>query len=204
MKELEKYDFEGNKVKYYKFEKDDLFYVSAATFHSWWLPKAHIVGTAPLYGIYDFDVNEDMIFAVKYLGDGIIEETLTGEKLWINGFSLIDDGYKAYDVDLPNNKLSFRLDRTNFNAESDIAELNNVKKIITNFPLTINCYDWGTLSFMNDIGKEKYSKFSDEERIKFISNAKLIVQDTINEINKEIDKIVSINQAYLEHKGKTK
>lgn len=180
------------------------------------------------YYYYEYDVidseQSDVYFVVKYIGNGYIQEMLTGETMLLGRIP----NYKCEDK--PNelvaaNECTNVLSRfEDYKGKSTFAEyiykLELYKKLATKSPLICDVNMGYSMFKINDASKTVYLKYSNEKRIALIKRLKGIALLSSEEVVEDIDKAMKsynsisneiLDMAYLEneiydfeHKERTK
>ena len=211
-------------------KKGDIFFASMKGISTWGIELNNSGAYGPDFMAADY-VNQGfnqecpyILLAVKYIGNGVIEEMVTGEKMLL---MLSSQYYDCKDVENKNCAAKYFCPLTydTFVSENyGIGILNHCKilaeykKISNEYPLTYLDEDENFYS-INEITKYRYIEHSDEERRMLISTLKAKALEEIKDIHKTIDseiqKSLTLTQenmdvAYLENqlydferKGKT-
>ena len=184
------------------------------------------------YYYNEYDVidskQSDVYFVVKYIGNGYIQEMLTGETMLLRGihnFECEDKPNELVAVNECTNVLSsFEDYKNNLFEKSTIAEyiykLELYKKLATKSPLICDANIGHSMFKINDASKTVYLKYSNEKRIALIKRLKGIALLSSEEVVEDIDKAMKsynsisneiLDMAYLEneiydfeHKERTK
>ncbi len=208
-----------NNEEYYLQEQGDLYFLNASAVGSWNTSKGNLAGehymiecknivNDELYSRTNYD--EPILFAVKYLGNNVFEEMLTGEKLLSNTIGALaeldEDVILDYD-DLDGNLVECcdiscdesaadnfyaYLDRKYLNKRTESTSLENYKdlldtqRMMKEYPLTIIKTD--ALYIINEKSKELYLEYSDEEKIELINQLKAAALKQIFSANATIDR----------------
>lgn len=173
--------------------------------------------------------NEDasnIMYVVKYLGNGVFEEMLTGKKIIGYGDSGVTYEDKGSDDVSKYCVLNYE-DYIKFNSSfSDkeitiidyIVDLKKIQKTIDRYPLTFCETDF--LHEFTDENKKEYLKFNDEERVNQLISMYNIAQEESKKISSVIDEKIKkisvitpelLEEAYFDNqvydftrKGRTK
>ena len=158
---------------------------------------------------------EDILLIVKYIGEGMIQEMLTGEIFQIapvhyyNRLPISElKNYRNADINLEkcDVKINFEEHKGCFNNKEFVNKLNNYKNITLKSPLSYFniCY------FITDDTKKRYLKYTNEQRIDCIKKMMAIATKSreivINEVNSVITSYFEplsneiMEMAYLENK----
>lgn len=145
---------------------------------------------------------EDILIAVRYIGKGVIEEMVTGEKMLIigkdrdlcsNNYNFPDHRYADYkDRDWkPARYFDFELqyevfNRHDHNGRKYSSYADDVKRISAEYPLTFDDNDY--IYYIDDELKKLYLKHSDEERKHAIMKMKDNTRESIHEVNVKVDR----------------
>lgn len=180
------------------------------------------------YYYYEYDVidseQSDVYFVVKYIGNGYIQEMLTGETMLLGrifNYKCEDKPNELVTANECTNVLSrFEDYKNNLFGKSTFAEyiykLELYKKLATKSPLICDANMGYSMFKINDASKTVYLKYSNEKRITLIKKLKENALLSSEEVVEDIDKYNSISNeildmAYLEneiydfeHKERTK
>lgn len=161
--------------------------------------------------------HSDMLFAVKYIGDAVLEELVTGERILLCGegntykkdfnkiyeeFMLVDFG-KYYSVPL---SIEGALIKTE--DKSIAMHIDKLKKIVDKareYPLTF--LEYGSEYEVTDEAKNVYLRYDNDARRKFLSGLREQATSNVEELSATVDEIISryditdenLEMAYLEN-----
>lgn len=159
---------------------------------------------------------EDMLLVVKYIGDGILEEMLTGEKILVDRFY---DGNISYEQDSSVTCFAyanyFEEKKTNKKVR-DVSDYINVLKSIkensTKYPLVFSLID-SEIYEISDENKSRYLEFSDLLRKQRLVSLKLIALKKTDTLIQQLDYFIDnfniddeltgnfmLDEAYFENK----
>lgn len=175
------------------------------------------------YESFDFMEHQNTLIKVKYLGDGIFKEVLTGEKIQLRnvGYNRLDicDGNKFYDkfhsiaqsivLNFNTYLLLSKIDREEGNSiYSYMAALDSFKENISNYSLVY--HDAGNPVCITAETNKQYAKVTDDVRrvlIQLLKQESLknkvvifeSIKDTIEKYSKATPEL--IEQAYAENEA---
>lgn len=198
-----------------KIELGDIFFIDAGSIYSFGVSKEDdMIGDR--YGTVSSKYS-DMLFAVKYIGNAVVEEMLTGEKILLCGegdryrkdfhtlhkdFEQVDFG-KYYSVPLSVEKALVKV-RGNSIA-MHIDNLNKILRKATEYPLTHLEY-CGQYEITEE-AKKWYLKYNSDARRKFILNLRKQADEDVQNLSRTVGEIISqygindinLEMAYLEN-----
>lgn len=192
-------DFENNKT----IAIGQTFMVSSSNIEKWTKNKNTTLVSKDKYyeyfeyGYSDIDLDHsDILFIVKYIGNGYVQEMVTGEIMLlsrINKNLLEDNSDELVTADSKNIFIPTHFEDYE-NAEFKVptimeyvSELELYKKRATNSPLIYNVVDGDLMFKIDEISKKKYLEHSNEERIALMKKYKEEALSSLKEIIKEID-----------------
>ena len=171
------------------------------------------------YDVYDYEeINEngeDILFVVKYIGDGKIQEMVTGEVFILDANGLTHENIPAdyekmpYCGDISCCVIPSKIEGCP--SETRVEQYVNICYVYKSFagksPII---YSGGRLYEINDDAKKEYLKYTDEQRKKIISQMMEIAIKSRDKVLSGIDDIINhyaptlsmetIEMAYLDNK----
>ena len=164
----------------------EVFFIDAQNLRTWGINSSC---TYEVFGCCNsaFDIKQ-MLLAVKYLGNGIIQEMTTGEFFMLEGTILKVEDKEI--VDFADHYRPFVDPNVAFLNYKDISklfnELRSYKDVINKYPITY-CGNNGGIYYVNDSTKKAYLCNSNDERKQMILSLKKQALDTISKLNDILD-----------------
>lgn len=162
------------------------------------------------------NINEDMLIVVKYLGNGILKEMLTGYEIFIDKSYVIEEKFEQ-DNNLKSFVYADYLEESNNNPKVTspskyLETLNGIKELATNYPLAFLLAD-SCIYEMTKENKEKYLEVPDSVRrlklLRFKALASKKTEEVIGimdgfidnfDMNDELTGDPMLDEAYFENK----
>lgn len=203
---------------------DDMFFIDAHEMHDCGIGKMAGAQGREDFKVFDrmygslyqtmdniIDSKDKLLLAVKYIGNGVFEELVTGEKiscaehevLFSEGYNNTDEFILEKDIkDCPYSvwtPLTYEAFKYAGDFKTGTAALYDYPTIVkadldyaVTYPLS---FDTGI--FINDDSKMQYLRHTDEERREVISKMKEIAKEDADKLKKEVTAIIPT----LEGKG---
>lgn len=205
-----------NKNAIYDIKVGDIFFINAKSIGIWEIyDSIHTIREIKKTE-FRYDDNghwmSGVLFAVKYIGNNIVEEMTTGEKMILTGWfgkQLLKKSKIRKDKIGPANDyyvpLKFKDFRDNDHDYFDyLNKINGFKKISSNYLLI--CDKDGDETYapirINEETKENYIHTSDESRINFINEAKKQSKENLEaaykELDEEVERITKVSSEMIE------
>lgn len=137
----------------------------------------------------------EMLLLVKYVGNGIIQELVSGEKIRIDthpdfGYSYEDInefGYTKDHIDISFDDLSAEVEPSAGEMERYMKNLNSYKSFASEMPIMYR----GEIIEVTSDKIDEYNEFDDEERKKAMNYVKSLAEKSRKEVLSEVDKSIA-------------
>lgn len=187
-----------------------------------WAKIEHTYGEACIFNTYEYNYikqkdEDDILFVVKYIGNGYVQEMLTGETMLLARIDerlLEDDSdeLKTADSECICTPTKYE-DLENYGFDSlsmpeYIAQLEEYKLLTTKSPLICSVVEGELMFKIDEESKTEYLKHSNEERISLMNKYKEEALRSLEETIKDLDSTIqtysritskTLDMAYLEN-----